>query len=1059
MDISDPQLFTLVAEHTRGAILITDAERRIIWANRGFCNLTGYQLAEVQGRSPGSFLQGPESGEQTRQIIRKALESGGRFSGDILNYRKDGSPYWTHLDIDPIHNDQGELIYYVGLQSDITNLRRSHSLNEAILQSTRDVLVAVDTRGVITHYNQAAEDLLGYPAREMIGLATPEALHDPDDLEQWVRQIDVRGGSIRSSGLEAIFAAARKADAAGAHGIERQSQLVARDGTRIPVQLRVTAMCDTRGAVTGYLGSARDLRTSARTQSARERLEGLAALVPGCLYQFLQRPDGSSCIPYASPSIKDLYGVDPEDVQEDASAMFSRIHPEDAPRVARSIQASAEEGSVWRGTHRVILPGGKLRWLHGESIPLRRQDGSILWNGYISDITPRKEAELALVTERDALEEARQRAEAANQAKSAFLANMSHEIRTPMNGVLGMSELLLGTGLDAQQRELTQTIVRSSEHLLSILNDILDFSRIESGKMSFETIRFDLLSLIYDSVEPFRARVAGSPIQLMVRIDPNLARWQMGDPARLRQILTNLVGNAVKFTEQGHILIEVSGQDGACQIAVSDTGIGISKERQKALFQPFEQEDNSTARRFGGSGLGLVICRRLAELLGGNIDLESTRGAGSTFRLSLPFYAAEDQKQGNPPADPTLDSLRGKRIIVVDDGGLNHQITCEQLSVYGVTTDQAESVTAAFDLLRQQTYDGLLLDLNLPLPDLLKLASSIRLKYPDLPLMLATDFAGPGAAEEAFAAGVWGYAVKTCRRERFAGILARVLQGRPGACITANNLREDGSPCHPKSIENGDEAFAGLRVLLAEDNRINQKVARLQLEQLGITDIRIAEDGAAAVAAVARSRPDILLLDVQMPGMDGLEATDRIRSAETREGLPRLPVIALTANAMTGDRENCLAAGMDGYLSKPLRTAELRDAIIACLPALAAGNPKCPASEPAEKQVLPRMIDPGTFTDMQELLGADCEAFYQEARGDIDRSLVAIRTAHSAEDYPALIAAAHSLKGAAANLGLKPLAAAANVIEEAAREDRCADLDELTRVAADTAEAIRQTFP
>jgi PAS domain S-box-containing protein len=1058
MDISDTQLFTLVAEHTRGALLVTDSERRIIWANRGFSDLTGYELNEVQGRSPGAFLQGPESGEQTRQTIRKALESGGRFSGDILNYRKDGSPYWTHLEIDPIHNDRGELIYYVGLQSDITNLRQAHSLNEAILQSTRDVLVAVDTRGVITHYNQAAEDLLGYPAQEMIGLATPEALHDLGDLDQWVRQLDARGGPVQSSGLDTIFAAARKADAAGAHGIEHQSQLVARDGTRIPVQLRVTAMHDMRGGVTGYLGSARDLRSNAHAQSARERLESLAALVPGCLYQFLQRPDGSTCFPYASPSIKDLYAVEPEDVQEDASAIFSRIHPEDAPRVAEGIQASAEEGSVWRDTHRVILPGGKMRWLHGESIPLQKQDGSILWNGYISDITPRKEAELALVTERDALKEARQRAETANQAKSAFLANMSHEIRTPMNGVLGMSELLLNTGLDAEQRELTQTIVHSSEHLLSILNDILDFSRIESGKMSFETIRFDLASLIYDSVEPFRARIAGSSIQLMVRIDPALARWQMGDPARLRQILTNLVGNAVKFTEQGHILVEVSGQDGACQIAVSDTGIGISKARQRALFQPFEQEDNSTARRFGGSGLGLVICRRLAELLGGHIDLKSVQGEGSTFRLNLPFEAAEDQTQGNPPADPVLDSLQNKRVIILDDRELSYQITHEQLSVYGMTTAQAESVTATFDLLRQRTYDGLLLDLNLPLPDLLSQASSIRAEYPDLPLMLATDFAGPGAAEEVFAAEVWGYAVKPCRRERFAGILARVLRGHPSACITANTWREDGSSCHPKSIENGDHSFAGLHVLLAEDNRINQKVARLQLEQLGITDIRIAENGAAAVAEVARARPDILLLDVQMPGMDGLEATERIRSAETREGSPRLPIIALTANAMTGDRENCLAAGMDGYISKPLRTSELRDAMIYCLPAVATGKPKCPTPNPADEQPLPRMINPETFAEMQELIGADCKAFYLEALGEINNQLPTIRTAHDAEDYPTLIAAAHSLKGASANLGLEPLAAAANTVEEAARKDRCADLDQLTRVAADTVEAIRQAF-
>ncbi|TVR12707.1 MAG: PAS domain S-box protein, partial [Planctomycetota bacterium] len=482
---------------------------------------------------------------------------------------------------------------------------------------------------------------------------------------------------------------------------------------------------------------------------------------------------------YLSPAFKAMFGYADDEMENSPEAWQRIIFPEDLPLTVASFERHcASRGKVpfnnyVRYFHKdgstvyVLCSGKVISW--GE-------DGTALRAvGCHVDLTE-------IYRIREDLEQARERAEAANQSKSAFLANMSHEIRTPMNGVLGMSELLLGTNLDAQQQEWAQTIVASSEHLLTIINDILDFSRIESGKMSIECIRFDLPSLVYDTLEPFRARVAGSQVELLVRIDPELSRYQMGDPSRIRQVLTNLVGNAVKFTEQGHIFLEVSSQNGLCQFAIHDTGIGISEKGQAALFQPFEQEDNSTARRFGGSGLGLAICRRLAELMGGSIGLESVQGKGSTFRVHVAMAAAEDQGDGTSLGRPPV--LTGKQVLIVDDTALNRQIMREQLSLYGVQCAEADSAADGLAAIRDQRFDGVILDLHLPLMDGMALARAIRTDHPTLPLMICTSSASPGDGAEVFAAGIWGYAVKPCPREVLAGILARVLRGTPPALIT-----------------------------------------------------------------------------------------------------------------------------------------------------------------------------------------------------------------------------------------------------------------------------------
>jgi two-component system sensor histidine kinase/response regulator len=758
---------------------------------------------------------------------------------------------------------------------------------------------------------------------------------------------------------------------------------------------------------------------------------------------------------YLSPAFKAMFGYADHEMENSPEAWQRIIFPEDLPpTVARFERHCATRGAepfsqYVRYYHKdgstvYVLCSGKVISWGEDGRPLRAV-------GCHVNLTE-------IYRIREDLEQAKARAEAANESKSSFLANMSHEIRTPMNGVLGMAELMLGTQLDAQQEEWTQTIVASAEHLLTIINDILDFSRIESGKMSIECIRFDLPSLVYDTLEPFRARVAGSQIELLVRIDPQLAHWQMGDPSRIRQIITNLVGNAVKFTERGHILVDVSSQDGQCQISIQDSGIGISPERQAALFQPFEQEDNSTARCFGGTGLGLAICRRLAELMGGSVSLESTLGTGSTFRVSLAMTEAAEQGDGTSLGWPVV--LAGKRVLIIDDTALNRQIMREQLDLYGVDCAEAESAATGLAALRDERFDAVILDLHLPLMDGMALGRAIRANNPQLPLMICTSSASPGDGADVFAAGIWGYAVKPCPREILAGILARVLRGPPESLITRHTLREERSMPNAPDHEQvgGSKPLAGLHILLAEDNVTNQKVASLLLKCLGAEAIEIAGDGSAAVKAVTATRPDLVLMDVQMPGMDGFEATEAIRNAEAHSGLPRLPIIALTANAMAGDRERCLASGMDGYVSKPLREKALVEAVEECLIHRDRSPSAVAQPDPSANQQAP-LINQEMLAELRDLAGDDCPSLYADMAAEMDCRIAAIRAAHAAEDYQALRDSAHSLKGACSSLGLDPLAEAAGQIEDAARIKTLSPLATLLVLAEQTRHAIRAQFP
>jgi len=567
-----------------------------------------------------------------------------------------------------------------------------------------------------------------------------------------------------------------------------------------------------------------------------------------------------------------------------------------------------EEKETW--------PDGHTTWVTTTKMPLYDDAGRIVGTFGISrDITEKKQAD-------EAIRAAKEAAEAASRAKSTFLANMSHEIRTPLNAIIGMTELVLQSQLTPQQREFLGTVRDSGEALLSVINDILDFSKIEAGKLVLEESDFDLWESLGDTMKSFALRAHQQGLELACYLHGDVPQWVSGDYGRLRQIVVNLVGNALKFTDRGEVVLEVaresqSEQDVLLHLTVSDTGIGIPPDKQAAIFGMFEQVDTSMTRRHGGTGLGLAIASRLVELMGGRLWLESEVGRGSRFHFTVRLGRAEPPAQRPVPA--TRESLRGVRVLIVDDNATNRRILEESLRGWQMAPTSASGAGEALEALRQAQVDGnpyrlVLTDAHMPEVDGFMLVQRIRQEdgTGSTVVMMLTSGDRADDAGRCQELGIAAFLRKPIKQ-------SELLE----AIEVALGIAEPKQAPPPTPVRRGHRT--GLRVLLAEDSLVNQRLAVALLEKEGHM-VSVTSNGREALAALQSSPFDLVLMDVQMPEMDGLEATRVIRARERGTGR-HLPILAMTAHALKGDRERCLEAGMDGYIAKPIRAEELFDAI------------------------------------------------------------------------------------------------------------------------------------
>lgn len=1038
--------FSLMADTAPALIWMSDVNGSCIYVNKFWLDYTGRSLEQELGDGWTEEIH-PDDLQNYKASYRVAFEEKKPFEVESRVRHFTGEYRWFLCRAVPRFDQGGNFVGYIGSCIDIHKqritelaLQRMTAMQQAILNGANHSIISTTPDATITTFNAVAERWLGYSAEEIVGKASPQILHDPEEISLYAEELSRELGRNVTPGFEVFVAKARMGTPD-----EREWTYIRKDGTRFPVLLSVTALRDEEENITGFLGIASDITERKRAEEQLRKLSQAVEQSPASVVI----TDTSGAIEYVNPKFSKLTGYS-----------FTEVVGKN-PRILKSGEKTAEEykelwdtitsGKEWRGTFHNKKKNGELYWESASISPIKDskgnithfvavkeditalkhaqeelvklslvasktdntviitdKDGYIEWvnDGFVkltgytldevlgkkpgqilqgplsdvstaqrisallrdqkpfteeiiyyhkngrpywvsmsvtpifdergqliryisieSDITERKKAEVAL-------QQAKEAADSANQAKSEFLASMSHEIRTPMNAIIGMAELLWETPLTPEQRRYVHVFRSAGETLLNLINDILDLSKVEAGQVHLESIPFDLVQLIDKTCEVMAMRAHEKGLELACHIAPQVPTTLVGDSTRLRQVLVNLIGNAIKFTEKGEVIVEIkvsdpvpsASFDGESQntyllFCVRDTGIGIAPEKLDLIFEKFSQADTSTTRKYGGTGLGLTISKRLVELMGGRMWVESVPGKGSSFFFTARFGV---HSEALTREDAIEVDIKGMRILVVDDNATNRMILRETLTQWGGLVGEVESGQEAITELktaqhRGEPYELVLLDYRMPGMDGFQVAKEAKRGsvLAGTTIMMLTSDSGGSDIARSRELGIAECLIKPIKRAELRDAINAVLGKTRPKISEGKETPESVLPVAPHP----------LRILLVEDSVTGRFLIEAYLKDTPYR-IECAENGEIAVQKFTSSKYDIVLMDMQMPVMDGYTATRTIRDWEKEKGFDPTPIIALTAHALAEDAGKSLEAGCSAHLTKPVKKAELLQAII-----------------------------------------------------------------------------------------------------------------------------------
>lgn len=1061
--------------------------------NKGAEHLFGFTAEEAVGQTLANLIVPLELVTEEARILAR-IRAGERIgSFDTQRHHKDRRLIDVSVSISPIYGEGGRVIGASKTLRDISakkvaearilelnssleeqvaqrtsELRHLNLLLDTVLRSATEVsIIATDLDGVIRVFNKGAEHLLGYDAEELVGKDTPALFHVPEEVA--ARGVELSEEYAQT--IDGFRVLTHKPELEGAE--IREWTYAHKDGSRFPVTLVVTSMRDTDGVLSGYLGIAVDIterkaaekELAASLKTTLEQRSELMAVHDQLVMAAEVAELGVWSWTLADNNLQwndrmfEFYGQPLTLRNTGLSYMhwYSRVHPEDVVAAAAKLNAAVEGTDVYDTIFRVVRPDGQIRFIQAGAQIERSPNGAALRvTGINRDITVQRELESHLL-------HAKEQADAGSAAKSAFLANMSHEIRTPMNAVLGMLQLVQNTDLNGRQLDYVTKAQTAAKSLLGLLNDILDYSKIEAGKLQLDVHPFELEPLMRDLAVVLTGNQGDKEVEVMFDLDSNLPNDLIGDSLRLQQVLINLAGNALKFTLEGQVVVSVeqlrrTENAVSLRIAVSDTGIGISPEQLQRIFEGFTQAEASTSRRFGGTGLGLVICKRLVTLMGGELQVESKQGVGSRFWFDITLDVAPTSllRSACTGVDVSL------RILIVDDNAMSGELLSRTVHALGWQADLVSGGTQAVEWVknakaRGEAYDVVLMDWRMSDMDGLSAAQLIHQQGNGVPPPMVIMITAYGRevladAHQAGDAPFVGFLTKPVTPKQLADAVQRALEGK--------NLPQS---LVPRSTFDRPQRLAGLRLLVVEDNMLNRQVADELLTREG-AKVTLAEGGLEGVSKVMNERVsfDVVLMDIQMPDIDGLEATRCIRS---NPRFATLPIVAMTANVSNTDREACLAAGMNDHVGKPI---DLEQLVVTLL--FQSGREDSQASltlgqvNTGEGVIESRASTIDRFGGDLDLIRKVLRTFGPE----MEKQLVQLRDQIQRQDASGAAFVLHTIKGSSGTMGAKAVSLLAGNLEHTLRHGDAASVasifvdptwfDELSKLLQQSLEQMNVDF-